>query len=246
MKKIFIILCLLTSPLAFAENFLKLYFFPTPYNFSWKSPQTAAKSVIKNTILPSPYNYKSSIGHVAVEVKCGEHFYDLTGMSMADRTQDTQLILKEKIGLGVLFYPMDGRLQTQEELREDIQERMGKKDISWLKYKINEITCHRLRTYLTIYRNEDLGRTYGLVFNPRKKEGAGCSAFGASFVEIAGLLTDELKLRWSRKYIRTVISMLITVTLKLSLFSKRPLVFVLKNGRTMRMMVFPYSFGSRT
>ncbi len=198
--KIVYLLCALTfSQTSFASNTLKLYLFPTPYNFNWSTPQKLARSVIKNTILPSKYAYKSSIGHAAVELKCGETFYALTGMSMADKTEDSELILKEKIGLGVMFYPMKGRLQSQNELERDIKERLGGDDISWVEYQINEITCHRLRTYLTIYRNENLDQVYGLVFNPRKKEGAGCSAFAVSFMQIAGILGDEHYLNWSRR-----------------------------------------------
>lgn len=201
MKIIYIISLLFLSlkSQANSSNFLKLYFFPTPYSFEWDSPQKLARSVIKNTLLPSKFNYKSSIGHAAVELNCGESFYALTGMTMADSREDTRLILKEKIGLGVMFYPMRGRLQTRQELEVDIKERLGTKSLSWIQYDINEITCHRLRTYLTIYRNENLENVYGLVFNPRKKEGAGCSAFAASFVQIAGILSEEHYMNWSRK-----------------------------------------------
>lgn len=197
--KFFLILILITSTNnIFANNTLKLYFFPSPYKYNWNSPQTLAKSVIINTILPSKYEYKSTIGHAAVELKCGETFYALTGMSMNNKKEDDQLILEDKIGLGILFYPMAGRLQTKEELRKDINDRIGSKDISWIEFQINDLACHRLKTYLTIYRNENIGDKYGLVFNPRKKEGAGCSAFAVSFLQIAGLLTDEYYLNWSR------------------------------------------------
>ena len=199
MKILITLFFICLTGIAQADNFLKLYFFPTPYSYDWSTPQNLARSVIKNTLLPSKFNYKASIGHVAVELKCGESFYALTGMAMANKGDENDLILKDKIGLGILFYPMNGRLQTETELKENIEERLGTKNISWINYQINELTCRRLKTYLTIYRNENIGNTYGLVFNPRKKEGAGCSAFGASFVEIAGLLTDELYMNWSRR-----------------------------------------------
>ncbi len=177
---------------------MKLYFFPTQYKFEWDSPQILAKSVIRNNFLPSKYKYRASIGHVSVELKCGEYFYDHTGMTTLDKNEDTDLVLKKKIGLGVMFYPMAGKLQTISEITKDIKERMGGEDISWVKYKINEFTCFRLKEYLTIYRQENLEQVYGLVFNPRRKEGAGCSAFAMSFLEIAGILTDEHRLNWSR------------------------------------------------
>ena len=197
MKYLFLLLFCVCQ-VASANNFLKLYVFPTPYSYDWTTPQQLAKSVIKNSILPSKYNYKASIGHVAVELKCGDQFYALTGMSAKDKTENNRRVLKDKIGLGIMYYPIEGTLQTADQLNQDIAERLGSKDISWIQYQINELTCHRLKTYLTIYRNENLDRVYGLVFNPRKKEGAGCSAFAVSFLEIAGLLTEEHRLNWSR------------------------------------------------
>jgi len=198
MKFFFSLVLLLNTTTTLASNKLKLYFFPSPDDYNWSSPQKLARSVIKNTLLPSKYDYRAAIGHVAVELKCGDNYHALTGMSMKNKKEDDQLILKDKIGLGILFYPMEGKLQDEYEIRRDINERMGTKDISWIEYRINDLACHRLRTYLTIYRNENLDNVYGLVFNPRKKEGAGCSAFATSFMQIAGILSDEHYLNWSR------------------------------------------------
>jgi hypothetical protein len=58
-------------------------------------------------------------------------------------------------------------------------------------------TGARLIEYLEAYRARDVGKIYGGAQRPRAGEGAGCSAFAVSFVELAGLLTDELAARWS-------------------------------------------------
>jgi len=188
-----------------SANWLNLYLFPSPSTYNWNSPGSLTRSVVKNTIIPTKYLYRHALGHVSVEVICektsfSDSFYQLTGMTMAENSEDSDLILKKKIGLGVMFYPMKGRLQTDEEVYTDMQDRLGSKKLNWLKFKINNLACMRIKRYLEIYQNENLDRTYGLVFNPRKREGAGCSAFAISFLELAGLMRDEFKLRWSRRF----------------------------------------------
>ena len=198
MKKLFFISSLLFSFSA-VPNHLTLFFFPSPYDFSWKSPQKLARSVMKNTFYPTKFLLRHSLGHVSTEVKCDDGFHHLSGMTTALKNEDRDLLFKEKIGLGVMFYPMKGKLQDSSEVQKDLDDRYLKGKMNWLTHKISRKTCERLKKYIQSYKNENLDEVYGLVFNPRKKEGAGCSAFGISMLEVAGLMTDEFKTEFSHR-----------------------------------------------
>ncbi len=199
MKKINLFLLFFYCSTTFG-NELTLYFFPSPYKMDWSSPSRLANSVLKNTYMPTKFLLRHAIGHVSTEVRCeNDGYYHLSGMTTRDKTEDRDLLLKKKIGLGVVFYPMKGMLQSQKEVRDDLEDRYKKGKMNWITFKISQTTCKRLKTYIQTYEKESLADVYGLVFNPRKKEGAGCSAFGMSMLEVAGLMTSEHRTEFSQR-----------------------------------------------
>ena len=46
--------------------------------------------------------------------------------------------------------------------------------------------------YFHEYRDRGYAQNYGLPLRPRYGEGAGCSAFAVSFLDVAGLLASDL------------------------------------------------------
>jgi hypothetical protein len=198
-----IIFLFVISPSVFAKSFLTLYFFSSPSTYNWSTPKSLTRSVVKNSLVYTKYKMRHMLSHVSVKLKCNqstkiERNY-LTGMTTSDYDYERDLLLKEKIGLGLMFSPIPGRLQTKNEVKSAINERIGNKELRWLKYQIKDSTCERLSTYLDKYIDLEIGNIYGLPFDPRKKEGAGCSAFAISFLDLAGIMSDEFKLNWSRR-----------------------------------------------
>ncbi|MAW06835.1 MAG: hypothetical protein CME61_00985 [Halobacteriovoraceae bacterium] len=196
--KILVFLLIIISR-SISANELTLYFFPSPYKFDWDSPQTLARSVLKNSYLPTKFLFRHALGHVSTEIKCEDGFYHLSGMTTKEKSEDVELLLNKKIGLGIMFYPMKGKLQSEIEVRSDLRDRYKKGKMNWLTFKIKSSTCERLKSYIQEYKSQNLDSVYGLVFNPRKKEGAGCSAFGISLLELSGLLTDEFKTEFAQR-----------------------------------------------
>ncbi len=175
-----------------------LYFIPSPKGIDWATPSLLAKSTLANQAPYGKHPLKHSIGHVNVEVACGDRVQDriLAGMTSADKSDRIWLLLKDRIGLGVLFHDFEGKLQETSEIEEDIASRMPTGDISWLTIKINQGSCQRLLQYYSEYRERGYDKHYGLHLRPRYGEGAGCSAFGASFLELAGVLDQEFVEGW--------------------------------------------------
>jgi hypothetical protein len=122
-----------------------------------------------------------------------------TGMTTANDSEERELLLWKKIGLGILFHTFEGRLQQEREIENDLEARFKNGKVSWITFKIRELTCLRLAQYYDEYRGNEYDRYYGLPLRPLYREGAGCSAFGASFLEVAGLLEPEFRDHWTRE-----------------------------------------------
>jgi hypothetical protein len=107
-----------------------------------------------------------------------------------------QVIIKQR-GLGVLYHSFEGQLEDKKDIELERAQLYAEGRINFIKFKLNEQQCKRIFQYLTEYRKNNVGRFYGLANRPRFGEGAGCSAFGASFVDVLNLLDQEMKDSWS-------------------------------------------------
>src|SRR5262249_21617026 len=76
-------------------------------------------------------------------------------------------------------------------------QRLGRGHVAWIRFRVSDAACGRMRQYYDEYRARGLDRFYGLHLRPLYGEGAGCSAFGTSFLEVAGILDPELSASWS-------------------------------------------------
>ena len=144
-----------------------------------------------------------SIGHLNIEIKCAATSYNdavhvLTGATSASNNEARQLLLRERYGYGILFHNFAGRLYTAEEINADIKGRFENGTVSFMRWTISADTCSRIAQYFTEYVARGYEKSYGLPNQPRLGEGAGCSAFGMSFLEVAGLMDDAYKNSWQR------------------------------------------------
>lgn len=184
---------------AFADH-LTLHFYPTPYGINWKSPGKLARTVIWNRLAKEG----RKIGHVSVEVECGksgESGYEkiLAGMVEDDQNISFQdLLFKHKYGFGILFYDFRGYMENESDLASELSRRSAKGNLSILQVEINPNTCRRLLDYHREYQQLGYDKHYGLVNRPRYREGGGCSAFGASFLDVAGVLDPTWVSQWNK------------------------------------------------
>ncbi len=174
-----------------AQNTLTLYLYPSYYGLSWSSPAALTRSTVLNTIPDIFTKNGISIGHLSVEVNC-----QAEGGEPARRMASA--MTKEKIGLGLLFHDFKGALEAPERIDKRLGKRARHGHVAFLTYKINPGTCHRLLRYYDEYRAKGYDQHYGLPNRPRYGEGAGCSAYGASYLELGGLLTEEQRGAWMK------------------------------------------------
>ena len=194
MKKILLVLLLVsTNLMAKSEQHLTLYFIPSPMGLDWSSPADIALSALKNRL-----SFRSHfMGHVFVELECGNQ-KEQTGMVGKNFDYLTQLFVHKR-GLGILYHSFDGHLEDKADVQEELNDfTAGGSRINFVQFNLNEGQCNRTMTYLKEYRKNNVGRYYGLANRPLYGEGSGCSAFGASFAEVAGVMDMDIKEAWTQ------------------------------------------------
>lgn len=181
------------------ENNLTVFFIPTPFGINWNSPRKLFNSIALNYFSLSPH----FMGHVAVHLSCtdlSQQQHELTTGMTHKEFPAVKNIFVEKSGLGVMFakYPgkMDGP-KVKQTIIQLLKNPGTNPGISFLRFKISAAACTRIVTYMKEYKENNLERYYSLYSRPLYGEGAGCSAFGASFLQVAGLMTQELEAAWT-------------------------------------------------
>lgn len=194
MKKIILLLTLFSTQLMAntQQPQLTLYFIPSPVGMDWSSPANLAMSALKNRLsLKSRF-----MGHVFVELECNGEKH-LTGMVGKRFDYLTQLLMNNR-GLGILYHSFEGGLEEKADVEEEIKELSADGErLNFVKFILNQGQCERAISYLKEYREKNVGRYYGLANRPLYAEGAGCSAFGASFTEVVGVQDVDIKDAWS-------------------------------------------------
>lgn len=202
---------LLFSASAFSDT-LTLHFYPSPHGINWETPQKLAFSTLVNLITKKDKGYKRAIGHAAIELNCAatedrEAVHIYRGSSAAYTDEREELLTKHRVGMGILFYTMEGRMETRDNLEEKIERRLTDGRNSYVEYNISPETCQRLHEYTLEYEARGYHDFYGLPNRPRDGEGAGCTAFIVSYLSVAGLLDEEYYEAWS-KNIRVPMSLI--------------------------------------
>lgn len=164
----------------------------------WESPAALVKSTTKGYKAKLLHHRQYLLGHLVARLESplvGGSMY--TAMISTSMKEKRELMLKEKIGLGILGVAMGGKLDSESDIKKDIKlfSRLGK--LAYVKYHINEEAAHKIVHFMEGFNRSDEGKPpasnyYGGAFWPRyQNEGSGCSAYGMSMVDIAGIIGDE-------------------------------------------------------
>lgn len=191
-KIILTVLFLCVSSFAYE---LTLYSMPSPREINWKSPRGLSMASLLNRFTFRHVKNKHAIGHVFVELSHeGESLF--TGSIPDAENSSQKWVMKDGYGLGILFAPIEGRLDNSDGLKEEVADRYKSGRIGFIRFLINEDTYNRLHTYLDEYIRRGYNNIYNGLNKPREGLGAGCSAFGISFVELAGLMREDWRKEW--------------------------------------------------
>jgi len=201
---------LLFSPTfaAAAETYgeLTLYVMPAyPVRMDWDSPRGLLYSTLKAAI----FNGELTLGHLSVEVSCGltergggpvkkdPSNYLLSSSVPGPNDPSVELLLERKIGFSLQESSWAGAVETPKQVYGSFKIVNGKpKRFSAVKFMIPESSCKRLTTYFREYSAMAPNLSYGNSPRPRRKEGSGCTSFAVSFLELAGIMTPEMRKDW--------------------------------------------------
>jgi hypothetical protein len=175
------------------KNTLTLFFIPSPYPIDWSGPSQLFWSNLKNQLSLQA----RKLGHVNVHLSCDNKPEVLTGMTASNFDAKSRILLHGQ-GFGILWHSFAGKLEDMSELKQELPQYTKQNRLSFLSVKLSESNCHRLIQYLDEFKQHKVDRYYGLAHRPLFLEGAGCSAFGASFLEVAGIKLQGMD-QWSGK-----------------------------------------------
>jgi len=180
------------------QNELTIYVIPSTVKYDWSSPHTLYKSYVKNCIRNLFKKESYLLGHAFVELRSpltsGRIF---TGMRSASKKEQKDLVLKQHYGLAILGADTEGKFETDIDLEHKVSKFSRKGQLAFMTFYISDEATERLIQFFKSYKagidsNGSHGARYGGAFWPRYKgEGAGCSAFAVSFLDLAGILEDE-------------------------------------------------------
>ncbi len=163
---------------------------------NWKSPQALLVSYVNNILARNKYvKRRHPMGHLIVELK-DTGSYSLIGIVAESKSDLAYKVSVKGYGLGILVTRLAGQMQEEADNRKEVEKRCEKGDITFLKFKINRATFTKLKQYLAEYKERGYDKIYNGENKPREGKGAGCSAFGVSFIELAGLMQKHELSTW--------------------------------------------------
>lgn len=177
---------------------VSLHLFSSPLGINWSTPWQMTVSTLKNSLVNTGDKRAFSISHVFVELNCnssGEHIF--RGQTSIENSGERELIFKKGYAMGVMFHTYEGQYETEQAVYSGIADYDGTSRYGTFTAVINAKTCQRLLRYEREYVARGYGKLYsGLQADPLKGEGAGCSAYGMSYLRVGGLMenfTNEWK-----------------------------------------------------
>lgn len=192
----FILLLLLSSFInAFADE-ITLHFIPAPKPINWSSPNSLLISTLINTFTKTK-SRQNSIGHVNVELKCDSiNLHHFTGMT-SKGSETTMNVLFKKYGMAALFVVNKGQHEVSDVVEKNIEKHNSVGRSSFFTVEVAPESCARAYEYYKEFDALGYGKLYsGLNLRPRYREGSGCSAYGASYLDINNLLIPEIEAAW--------------------------------------------------
>ena len=176
---------------------LTIYVTPSLSPLNWDSPSALYRSTLKSYKRSISNKRGYMIGHLFVELSADEALYEaFTSIRSLSGRANREMIIKDRVGLGILGAPIPGRMESREELEERMEFLRERGEIAFITFRISDESASRISRFIESFSygcegEEPPSRNYGGAYNPRfLGEGAGCSAFGLATLELAGIDYD--------------------------------------------------------
>ncbi|MBL7700630.1 MAG: hypothetical protein JNM14_00150 [Ferruginibacter sp.] len=133
---------------------------------------------------------------MVIEIRNDTNIF-LTGMASDDMAGMKNSLLKEKIGLGVLFKLVKGHLEETRQVQTEVKMRTELFKAAFVSFKISDSAYNYLLAFVDSFKLKGYDSLYNGLNLPRKGKGSGCTAFGMSFLELINALLPEYRDKWA-------------------------------------------------
>jgi hypothetical protein len=187
---------------------LTLFAIPPPVALDWSTPNRLLSSVIASRsaaadlVKAGDAAITHSIGHVNLQLDCGDLSIPLTGQTDTGGGEDWQAGTD---GAGLLLRDTPGALDAMADIGDpaetaaDIAARQASGNVTRVSFRVNRAMCQRLKSFVDEYVARGAYNHYDGASRARRFEGAGCAIFGAGVVDVGGLLRRSLMTpAWAR------------------------------------------------
>lgn len=174
----FLVLALFFPLFIFAQNNLPekqheitLYIIPSMHPLDWSSPASLYKSMkecyLKTIGLPDNY----LLGHMTVRLE--SPMLDkpvIMAQTSGSVEEKTDLVLKQKVGFGIMGAALTGRIETENEIEHKLKVYAKREKLAFLKYKISEKAMKRILAFIDTYKQKI------------NEKNAACDFYGGAFL----------------------------------------------------------------
>lgn len=196
MIRLLVWVLLIFPAISFADA-VTFYIFPTPSGIKWQSPSSLAQSLYLSLKVNTNIAAVTQFGHAIVEIQCDGLEKILSAMTTS-RHQEIESAIPHR-GPGVFFDTFSGKFEDREVIEDHLRIGKEKKEVMrFMTFQISPQTCQRLTRYHQEYVARGLSQYYNLTVNPRTGQGAACTNYVVSFLDVAGLMTPEFDKEWIR------------------------------------------------
>jgi hypothetical protein len=208
-RRLSVLLVLFLLPVAVLANVpdddnelheLTVYVIPTMHSLDWSSPSSLYKTMLKCYTKTFFLADNYMLGHLGVRLNTPLLEKPmLVAMTSGEKYEKLNLVLKERIGFGILGAFWKGRLEPEQELNHMLKVYAKRNKLAFLKYRLNEAGMKRILAFINQYAAKPNGvyspsSFYGGTLWPLyHNEGSGCSNFGIAMLELAGLMNEQVK-----------------------------------------------------
>lgn len=178
------------------KYFLTLYTIPSRRQIDFSTPRRMAWTAFGNGITLNFGNRKNAMGHVFIELE-GDGKSIMAGTTKLNMFSSGRKELMQGYGLGILFRGIEGRLHFEDGVKRDLPTQYHFGKVAIIRAEISQGNYERLLYYLDEYQRRGYGSIYNGLNKPREGLGAGCTAFGLSFFEVAGIVQPGWEEMWT-------------------------------------------------
>ncbi|WP_374028705.1 hypothetical protein [Bdellovibrio bacteriovorus] len=200
--KTLILVCFVFFSLTTQASELELIFYRAPKPLDWRTPGHLVRSSLRNMRMKvAGKNYPHPISHVNIRLQCGNEPSIYRGMtSYKSNASYLWDFFGKGQALDTFIINVPGRFYRNEEILAWLPYLKKKGYVRSLELQLNDEQCARAQRYLKLYEDLGLDQIYGgLRSLPHEGEGAGCSAFAVSFLQILDLFPESVDRAWRRE-----------------------------------------------